>query len=229
MTGESTIYRGDLHVHTCFSRDCDVPPEKLVRRCLAVGLNCIAVTDHNTIRGALEVRALAPFTVIVGEEVRTTEGEIVGLFLQEEIPRGLSPLETVQRIKGQGGLVLIPHPFDTLRRGPLSPAALREVLPLADLVEAFNARTICNRDLWRCQRLAEETALPALAVSDAHTLGELGRAYTEFAEFDGSALSLKDAVSRGSMVGRRAPLLVHAVTSWVKIKKRLLGTDRGSP
>ena len=76
----------------------------------------------------------------------------------------------------------------------------------------------------------EETAsLAALAVSDAHTLGELGRAYTEFAEFDGSALSLKDAVSRGSMVGRRAPLLVHAVTSWVKIKKRLLGTDRGSP
>ena len=77
-------------------------------------LDCIAVTDHNTIRGALLARELADFKVIVGEEVKSSQGDIIGLFLSEEVPKGLSPLETVRRIKGQGGLVLVPHPFDAV-------------------------------------------------------------------------------------------------------------------
>lgn len=133
-------------MHTEHSGDCDTPPGVLVRRCREVGLDCIAVTDHNTIRGALLARELADFKVIVGEEVKSSQGDIIGLFLSEEVPKGLSPLETVRRIKGQGGLVLVPHPFDAVRRGPLSPAALREILPYVDLIEVLNARTTFKRD-----------------------------------------------------------------------------------
>jgi len=218
--------KGDFHMHTSFSGDCATSPEVVVKRCLESGLDCIAVTDHNSIRGALEVRKLAAshpdFTVIVGEEVKSSQGDIIGLFLEEEVPKGLSPLETVRRIKDQGGLVVVPHPFDTIRRGPLSPAALREVLPYVDLIEVLNARTIIPRDLGRCRRLADETGITPVAVSDAHTPGELGSAWVEFGGFDGSAWSFKDSMKMGKIVGHRSTPLVHLVTAYVKVKKRFM-------
>ena len=214
--------KGDFHMHTRFSGDCDASPEVMVRRCEKQGLNCIAVTDHNTIAGALAVRELADFPVIIGEEVMSSHGDIIGLFLEEEVPRGLPPLETVRRIKDQGGLVVVPHPFDTVRRGPLSPDALREILSYVDMVEVMNARTILPRDLAKCRRLAAETLLTPLAVSDAHTPGELGSAYTELDGFDGSAASFKRAVEAGTLAGHRSSPLVHLVTAYVKVKKRFL-------
>ena len=219
--------KADLHMHTAFSGDCNTPPDVVVRQCQEIGLNCIAVTDHNSISGGLEVRKLADFTVIVGEEVKSSQGDIIGLFLEEEIPRGLSPLETVHRIRDQGGLVLVPHPFDTIRRGPLSPVALREILPYVDLIEVLNARTILPQDLGKCRRMAAETSITPVAVSDAHTPGELGSAYMELDGFDGSALSFKNAVKSGRIVGHRSTPLVHLVTAYVKVKKRLL--PRRSP
>jgi predicted metal-dependent phosphoesterase TrpH len=116
--------RADFHMHTHYSKDCTTSPKRLVARCLRVGLGCIAVTDHNTIRGGMEVAEIAPFPVIVASEVKTTHGEITGLFLTEEIPRGLSPMETVERIKAQGGLVSIPHPFDKVRSSVITDDAL---------------------------------------------------------------------------------------------------------
>ena len=105
-----------------------------------MGLNCIAITDHNTIVGALEVQRIAPFKVIVGEEIGSSEGEVTGLFLKEEVPRGLPPVETARRIKSQGGLVSIPHPFDRFRRGVISRRGLDDLLPYVDIVEVFNSR-----------------------------------------------------------------------------------------
>ena len=102
------MLKADFHMHTHYSYDSEMSPETLVARCLKVGLNCIAVTDHNTTEGAFVVRDIAPFTVIIGEEVGTAAGEVTGLFLQETIPRGLTPLETAKRIKEQGGLVSLP-------------------------------------------------------------------------------------------------------------------------
>ena len=218
------MLRGDFHMHTAFSRDCDTPPDVLVRRCHEVGLNCIAVTDHNVIGGALEAQKLAaPYSdlmVIVGEEVKSSQGDIIGLFLKEEVPRGLSPMDTVRCIKDQGGLVMVPHPFDAVRRGPLSSDALREVLPHVDVIEVLNARTILSRDLEKCRSLAAKTPLPTVGVSDAHTPGELGSAYVEFDEFDGSPSSFKYAVRGGRVVGHRSTPLVHLVTGYVKVKKR---------
>ena len=217
------MLKGDFHMHTHFSPDCAMPPERLVRRCLEVGLNCIAVTDHNTTRGAYEVRRLAPFMVIIGEEVKTSGGEITGLFLQEEVPRGLSPLETVSRIREQGGLISIPHPFDHFRRSVIQSEALREVLPHVDIIEAFNARTTLASDLRRAQRLAQERGILVSAVSDAHVPLELGRAYVELPEFDGTPEGFKQALAQGRLVGRRINPLVHLLTTYTKLKARLFG------
>ena len=217
-------------MHTYFSSDCDTPPKVVVERCRRAGLNCIAVTDHNSIQGALEVRKLADFMVIVGEEVKSSHGDIIGLFLEEEIPRGLSPLETVRRIKGQGGLVMVPHPFDSVRRGPLKPDAMREILPHVDLIEVLNARTTFSRDLEKCRRLAAETRVTPVAVSDAHTPWEFGSAYTEMDGFDGSAQSFNEALRGARILGHRSTPLVHLVTACVKLKKRLLpGATRARP
>ena len=117
---------------------------------------------------------------------------------------------------------MVPHPIDAIRKGPLSPAALREILPYVDLMEVLNARTILPADLDKCRRLAAEASIIPVAVSDAHTPGELGSAYMELDGFDGSALSFKNAIQAGRIVGHRSTPLVHLVTAYVKVKKRLL-------
>ena len=217
--------KGDFHTHTRHSGDCDTPTETVVRRCAAAGLTWVAITDHNSISGALEAREIASricpdLRIIVGEEVKSSAGDIIGLFLEEEIPKGLSPLDTVKRIKDQGGLVSIPHPFDRIRRGPLPKWALEEVGPHANFVEVLNARTILPGDLARCRDLAEWASLAPLGVSDSHTPGEFGSAYTEIEDFDGSPASLIEAVRAGRVAGRRSSPLVHTTTAYVKLKKR---------
>ena len=220
------MLKADLHMHTHYSPDSEMSPERLVQRCLKVGLNCIAVTDHNTVAGALEVRDAAPFVVIIGEEVGSSEGEITGLFLKETIPRGLSPLETATRVKEQGGLVSIPHPFDRFRRSVISRRALEEILPLADIVEVFNSRNNLDADNQEAYRLAEEHGLLASGVSDAHTPMELGRTYIEMPEFDGTPEGFKDALAQARIVGRRMNPLIHVLTTFTKVKKRVLRTGR---
>ena len=216
------MLRADLHIHTRFSHDCATSPEKLVARCLRQGITCIAVTDHNTIQGALAVRELAPFIVIVGEEVKTSAGEITGLFLSEEISPGLPPLETALRIKDQGGLVSIPHPFDQFRSSAISHDALEEVLPLTDIIEVFNARSTFDHANRLAQELAQAHGLAASAGSDAHTLLELGRTYVSMPEFDGTAQGFLASLRQGSLVTHRTSPLVHLATTFQRLKGRLV-------
>ena len=166
-----------------------------------MGLNCIAVTEHNNLEGAQVVKAIAPFLVIQGEEIKSTEGEITGLFLEEEIPPGLTPLETVRRIKDQGALVSIPHPFTGQGRSSLNQTTAQDILPHVDIIEGFNARTMRRRDNARGQAFAKAHGLAATAVSDAHTTRELGRAYTELPEFDGTPQGFKEALAEARLVG----------------------------
>jgi predicted metal-dependent phosphoesterase TrpH len=196
-------------------------PEELVSRCLATGLDWIAVTDHNTIAGALEVQRLAHFRVIVGEEIKSRGGEITGLFLQEAIPRGLPALETVQRIREQAGLVSIPHPFDHFRRSVIDREALQEVLPYVDIVEAFNARNTFQRDNRKALELALEHNILTSAVSDSHTPVEVGRTYVEIPDFDGTPSGLREALAEGKLVCRQITPLIHFLTTVTKGKKRL--------
>ena len=215
------MMRGDFHMHTYYSFDCMTSPEALARRCSDVGLDCIAVTDHNSLAGAQAVRAVAGFTVILGEEVKSTAGEITGLFLTEEVPAGLSPVETAKRIKEQGALVSVPHPFAGYGRSSLAEPSVMDLLPYVDLIEAFNARTMSPASNERAHAFAREHGLAATAVSDAHTLGELGRTYTEFPDFDGTPHGFKEALREARLVERPAGRFVHVYTTLNKLRHKL--------
>ena len=212
----------DLHMHTHFSPDSRARPESIVARCMKRGLNCIAVTDHNTILGAVEVRRIAPFPVIVGEEVRSSEGDIIGLFLEKEVPRDLSPQATVEAIKDQGGLVMVPHPFDRFRSSAIKYEALQLILPYVDVFEVFNAHNPLMRDNQKAARFGWDHRLVAAAVSDSHTSLELGSTYMEVPDFDGSPHGLMDSLTGARLVTRRANRLFRLATVYAKLRKAFI-------
>ena len=213
--------KADLHVHTCYSKDSISPPQEIVQHCLETGINCLAITDHDTISGALEVRRIAPFKVIIGEEILTNAGEIIGYYITEEIPPHLSPEETVKRIKAQGGLVCIPHPSDRLRpQSRLQRRALEKIMPQVDLIEVFNSRTLLPRDAAHARQLALKHGLPGTAGSDAHVIQEVGRAYIELPDFNDAA-QFRQALAQGKITGSRTNPLIHFYNLRNRLIKRL--------
>src|SRR5690606_31520374 len=130
---DGPLMRVDLHLHTFRSPDSLTGYDAIIRAVQQRGLDAIAVTDHNTIRGACELAERAPFPVIIGEEIRTDVGEVIGYFLSEEIPRGLSLDETIARIRAQGGVIAVPHPLDRVRRS--SAIGMEQLLRVIDLVD----------------------------------------------------------------------------------------------
>lgn len=214
----------DLHIHTRYSPDSSMSAKSLVARCLKVGLDCIAVTDHNTIKGAEAVASIAPFRVIIGSEIKSADGEIVGLFLKEDVPPNLSALETVKLIKEQGGLVSLPHPFDRYRRHVITAKGLEEALPYADMIEGLNARNIALEDNRKAFAVALERGLPAVGVTDSHSIIEIGRAYTIMPDFDGTSKGFKEALAQAKIGGRPSHPLVHGISMYNKIKRRFLKT-----
>jgi len=216
------LIKADLHIHTCYSIDCLTPLEKIVERCLKLGINCIAVADHNTIAGALKLREIAPFKVIVAEEILTPVGEIMGLFLSEKVAQGLSPQETISRIRSQGGLVAIPHPFGRSLPWSANILTSTEVLSQVDIIETFNSRTPFSSSIAKARKLAEEQGKAASAGSDAHTLGEIGRAYVEMPEFDGPDDFL-NSLAQGKIFGQKSSYLAHFASTWARIRKHIFG------
>lgn len=202
-----------------------MPLGKIIEECLKKGIDCLAIADHNTVAGALKLKETAPFKIIVAEEIMTTMGEIMGLFLAEEIPPGLSPQETIARIRSQGGLVAIPHPFG---RSPFANTdrlfASPELVSQIDIVEVFNSRTPFSRSFAKAQRLAFEQGKIPSAGSDAHTLGEVGRAYVEMPEFNGPEDFL-DCLVQGRIFGQKSSPLIHFVTAWTKLKIKVTGSS----
>jgi glycosyltransferase involved in cell wall biosynthesis len=187
----------DLHMHTDHSYDCATPVEVLLAEARARGLGAIAVTDHNEVSGAHEARARADgIAVIVGEEVKTArQGEVIGLFIEEKIPRGMTLQETIAEIKRQGGLVYVPHPFDRLHSVP-DYEHLLEVLDDVDAIEIFNPRVAITEFNDEAARFAAKYRIPAGAGSDAHVPQGLGSVRIRMREFDGPEEfleSLRDA------------------------------------
>jgi predicted metal-dependent phosphoesterase TrpH len=189
----------DLHMHTSWSHDCTVDPADLVMYAEAIGLGAIAVTDHNALGGALETAELArghDLVVVPGEEVKTdSQGEVIGLFLREEIPRGLSFADTIAAIRAQGGLVYLPHPFDRLHSIP-DPATLHRHLADIDVFEVYNARLLFEGYNDEAVRFASKYNLTVGAGSDAHVLQGVGTGALRMRAFDGAEeflLSLRSA------------------------------------
>jgi len=214
------VLKADLHVHTDCSGDCLMSVEKIIGRCLKKGINCIAVTDHNTVEGAFLLQKKAPFRVIIGEEVKTSEGEIIGYFLKDEIKAGLTPEETVTEIKRQGGLVCVPHPFDRLRTSKLSNDALYRIMDRVDLLEVFNSRNVFGEDNDLALRLAAERGIPVTVGSDAHWPGEIGSSYLEMAEFD-SVEDFCRVIAKARRITVKSSIMVHVGTKLVKWRNNM--------
>jgi len=199
--------------------DCNTSLEKVIRRCLESRINCVAIADHGTIEGALKMQSLAPFPVIVAEEILTPHGEIMGMFLKETIPSGLSVEQTISRIKAQGGLVCIPHPFDRIRHSGLDGNIIEKVAEEIDIIEVFNSRSLIHQPSVKAQLFAEKYGILQSAGSDAHTVSEIGRACVEMPEFNGRDDFLQ-ALDKGKISGHRTNPLIHFVSAWAKLKSR---------
>jgi predicted metal-dependent phosphoesterase TrpH len=216
------LLKADLHVHTEYSVDCNTPLEKIVSRCLDIGINCIAICDHGTAEGALKLRDMAPFKVIVAEEVMTPDGEIMGMFLEETIPSGLPVKEVISRIRAQGGLICIPHPFDILRRSALRNNMIEKIADQIDIVEVFNSRIFFPQNSGKALAFAEKHGIIKSAGSDAHTLCEIGNAYVEMPDFKGKEDFLQ-ALKKGKISGHATNPLIHFASAWTKLRKQRRG------
>jgi len=210
----------DLHMHTNSSNDCATSPAELLAACEESGLEAIAITDHNTIAGALEVSRLAPagLHVIVGEEVKTREGEIIGLYLNEEIPRGLSAEETISQIKKQGGLVYIPHPFDPLHQTPAYELLARIAADI-DILEVYNPRITFTTFNEKARRLAQKYDIPGAAGSDCHVVEGIGTAMISLRKFSTPQELLASLREADIIRSNKSPLYLHSL--------KLLKNSRG--
>jgi hypothetical protein len=204
----------DLHMHTDHSHDCATPVEVLLATARAQGLGAIAVTDHNEISGALEARAQADAAgvkVIVGEEVKTADqGEVIGLFIEEKIPRGLTLEQTVAEIRRQGGVVYVPHPFDRMHSVP-DYENLLKIIDDVDAIEVFNPRVAIGSFNDEAARFAAKYRIPAGAGSDSHVAQGLGSARIRMRDFDGPAEFVQSLRGAEIVTGRSSLLYVQAL------------------
>jgi hypothetical protein len=207
----------DLHMHTEWSHDCSIPVPDLLDHAEAIGLGAIAITDHNRFGGAREAVELArdrDLTVIPGEEVKTDgQGEVIGLFLEEEIPRGLSFSDTIAAIKAQGGLVYLPHPFDRLHAIP-DPRTLHRHLADIDVFEVYNARLLRESFNDEALRFARKYDLTTAAGSDAHVLPGVGTGAVRMRAFNGPEEFLV-SLSRAEILRRPKSLVYLQGLKWV--------------
>ncbi|MGQ9887581.1 MAG: PHP domain-containing protein [Aggregatilineales bacterium] len=217
----TVLWNVDLHSHTCWSKDSLTSLETVLRLCEQRGIDRIAITDHNTIGGALALKALAPDRVIVGEEIMTTQGEILAYYVHEAVPPGLSPEETIRRLRDQGAVISVSHPFDRLRQGAWHPADLLRIADKVDAVEVFNARCVFPKDNTRAVAFAARHGLLGTVGSDAHTGPEYGRAFAQLRPFADTPAGFLEALRDATYVERLSSFLVHFGSSAAKWSRRL--------
>jgi predicted metal-dependent phosphoesterase TrpH len=220
----------DLHCHTSASFDSLASPRAVVRAAAARGLTHLAITDHDRIDGALEARDHAPagIEIIVGEEIRTAEGDLIAAFLKRAIPPGLPAADTIAAVREQGGLVGIPHPFDRFRGSLLRDTAMASLAALVDWVEVHNARLVGSGN-DRAADFAMANALPGVAVSDAHSTLEVGVAYTTLSGDPSTPAGLLAALAAIELVPGRASVVVRLITPVAKVVQRARGNGRVVP
>lgn len=218
----------DLHCHTSASFDSLASPEAVVRAAAGRGLTHLAITDHDRIEGALRARDAAPdgLTVIVGEEVRTTDGDLIALFLERAVAPGRPARDTIDEVRAQGGLVGIPHPFDRFRGSMLKDPRLEALAGLVDWVEGYNARVMAGGGNEKAAAFAREAGLPGVAVSDAHSVVEVGVAYSILEGDISSPEGLLNALTNVQLVPGRASYIVRTLTPLAKLVNRARGNGR---
>ena len=214
------MLKADLHVHTWHSVDSSMSYDQLIEACLGKGINCVAIADHGTTRGARDLQKIAPFKIIVCEEVLTPYGEIMGMFLKEDIPWKVPLEEAIKLIHGQGGLVNIPHPFDRVR-----PSAFRNLKVLesiadqVDIIEVFNSRSLFPGIESKARAFAAKHNKIISNGSDGHSPSEIGYACVEMAEFN-TGEEFLSSLSAGRLYGRKSSPLIHLISSAARFRKQ---------
>ena len=221
----------DLHCHTSASFDSLSRPGDVARVAAQRGLTHLAITDHDRIDGALAARDAAPdgLTIIVGQEVRTITGDLIALFVEKPVPPGLVPAEAAERVREQGGAVGLAHPYDRFRAGAGRPGwedELERLLPLLDYIETWNSRLMLGDGNRRAAELANAHGLPGAAVSDAHTLLEVGVSYTIVDGPLGSAAELRAGLAGAQIVTSHGSRLVRLGMPLAKVIQRMRGNRR---
>src|SRR5450432_2498896 len=233
MAGSAAFRRAffDLHCHTSYSFDSLARPRDQVRAAAQRGLTHLAITDHDRIDGALEARDLAPdgLTVIVGEEVKTADGDLICLFLERPLAPGRPAAETIAEAREQGGLVGVPHPFDRYRNSILREARLTPLAGSIDWVETWNARVIGRSGNEQAATFALEQHLPGVAVSDAHSTMEVGVAYNSTDGDPSTPAGLLAALRSHGLIPGRATYFARGRTPIAKGLSRVRGNVRILP
>jgi predicted metal-dependent phosphoesterase TrpH len=230
-TGGTSRAFVDLHCHSSASFDSLASPRSIVRTAASRGLTHIAITDHDRIDGALEARDIArseapSVTVLIGQEIKTREGDLIGVFLDRAVPTGLGAIEAIAAVREQGGLVGIPHPFDSHRGSLLAAGAGVDLAPLVDWVESHNARILLGDGNERAAKYAADHGLPGVAVSDAHSVLEVGVAYIAVDGDPSTPDGLRAALRTVELVTGRATIFVRALTPIAKLVQRVRGNRR---
>jgi hypothetical protein len=219
-------WKVELHCHTAASGDSLVKIHDLIRTARKRGIDRLAITDHNTIRGALFAKEIDPDLIIVGEEILTTRGELLVFFVQEEVPRGLTPAEAIERLKKQNAFISVSHPFDQLRHG-WAMSDLQEITPYIDAIEIFNARSISPSINQAAKEYAQENKLLGTVGSDAHLLVEVGKA-TQFVPAFTERDSLRISLQRSETDENYSSPLVRFGSTYAKIVKKIFGKNKFS-
>ncbi len=221
----------DLHCHTNGSFDSLTDPRAAMKAARARGLTHLAITDHDRIDVAVRARDAAPdgLTVIVGSEVKTLDGDLICLFLDHPIPPGLPAADAIEAVRGQGGLVGIPHPFDRFRGSLLNDPRLEDLAGRVDWVEGWNARVIGRGGNEKAAEFALRHRLPSVAVSDAHASIEIGVAYTVVDGNPSTPEGLLAALGSAAIVPGRASYVARAITPMAKLVQRARGNGRVRP
>jgi predicted metal-dependent phosphoesterase TrpH len=194
-----------------------IDPKSLAKKSMKLGI-IPAITDHDKLTNDRSQFPVSGFQFVPGEEVRTDKGDLIGLYLNELIPKHTTFLETVDRIHEQGGLAYLPHMFDVTRAGVSSPELARKV----DIIEIFNARSVVSGFNKKAEDLAKEKNIPGAAGSDCHFLFEFGSTYTELPDFDlDNPKELMKALPKAKIVGKPTPIYVKGTSALVKFWKRL--------
>ena len=201
----------DIHVHTMYSGHSLLKPETVAKVARKRGLHAVAITDHDATKGAYEVAKIFP--TIIGEEITCAEGDVIGLFIRERIDKGPA-LQVMDQIRSQGGLVMIPHPFDALRSGLND----NELCSKADLIEVFNSRVTRRSDNIKAIAFAKMEGKAMVVGSDAHTKAEIGRSWMEVDDID-SPQSFMRALVNAKLHTGRSPLRVHVQTKILKLRE----------
>ncbi len=208
----------EFHCHTKYSKDSLSSPKRIIETCEKKGIHRIAITDHDTIRGALEAQQIDPQRVIVGEEISTTRGELLAFFVKEEIPPGLSPQQTIQQLQMQDAFISVAHPFDKMRKGHWQLSSLLDIISQINAIEIFNSRCMAPGANQLARDFAQKYNLPGTVGSDAHILYEIGRASLILPAFEDKA-GLCAALSHGVAYTSPSGLWVHLFSRYAKLLK----------